>query len=88
VTRLLFLGGTGFIGPHFVEAAVARGHAVTVFNRGRSGAELPDGVERVVGDRNGDLAPIAGRDWPRATSRRSGARSCSDRPRSAPSPES
>ena len=33
--RLLILGGTGFIGPHQVRYALARGHQVTVFNRGR-----------------------------------------------------
>ena len=33
--RLLILGGTGFIGPHQVRYALARGHHVTIFNRGR-----------------------------------------------------
>ncbi|MBI4164658.1 MAG: NAD-dependent epimerase/dehydratase family protein [Acidobacteria bacterium] len=61
--RVLILGGTGFIGPHYVRAALARGHKVAVFNRGKSKAELPSGVERLVGDRNGDLAAIKNRDW-------------------------
>jgi 2'-hydroxyisoflavone reductase len=34
--RILVLGGTGFIGPHQVRYAVARGHKVTLFNRGRT----------------------------------------------------
>ncbi len=61
---LLILGGTGFIGPWQVEYAVARGHRVTVFNRGRSDTELPAGVEALVGDRNeGDLSALEGREW-------------------------
>lgn len=60
---LLILGGTGFIGPHHVNAAVARGHKVSVFNRGKSDADLPAGVERLVGDRTNDLEAIKNRDW-------------------------
>lgn len=62
--RLLILGGTGFTGPHQVRYAVARGHRVTVFNRGRSQADLPDAVEQLRGDRNtGDLQSLEGRTW-------------------------
>jgi 2'-hydroxyisoflavone reductase len=61
--RVLILGGTGFIGPYFVRAAVARGYSVSVFNRGRSHAALPPSVERLVGDRDGNLQAIANRDW-------------------------
>lgn len=61
--RILILGGTGFIGPHFVREAVHRGHHVAVFNRGRHNANAPEGVERLVGDRNGDLSAIRHRDW-------------------------
>lgn len=61
--RVLILGGTGGIGPHFVAAALANGHDVTVFNRGTNVSELPDEVETLIGDRNGDLSAIAGRDW-------------------------
>ncbi len=60
--RLLVLGGTGFIGPHMVRYAVERGHEVTIFTRGRAQADLPD-VERLVGDRNGDLDALKGRSW-------------------------
>jgi 2'-hydroxyisoflavone reductase len=61
--RFLILGGTGNIGPYHVRAAVARGHHVSVFSRGHSAAELPAEVERLIGDRNGDLSSIRGRDW-------------------------
>ncbi|MEZ4416368.1 MAG: NAD-dependent epimerase/dehydratase family protein [Gemmatimonadota bacterium] len=61
--RLLILGGTGFTGPHQVRYAVERGHTVTVFNRGRRQADLPESVEHLVGDRNGDLESLKGRTW-------------------------
>ena len=60
---LLILGGTGFIGPHLVRHAVARGHRVSIFTRGRHDAALPDGVTRLVGDRNGQLGALEGRRW-------------------------
>src|SRR6201999_3994208 len=61
--RLLILGGTGFIGPHQVRYALARGHQVTVFNRGRHKEDWPGTVEELVGDRNGDLKALEGHDW-------------------------
>ena len=61
--RLLVLGGTGFIGPHMVRYAVERGHEVSIFTRGRSDAELPAGVERLIGDRNDDHTALEGRTW-------------------------
>ena len=61
--NLLILGGTGFIGPHLVRHAVARGHRVTIFTRGRRSPELPAEVERLVGDRNGQLSALEGRKW-------------------------
>lgn len=61
--RLLILGGTGFIGPHMVRYAVARGHEVTIFTRGRSEVELPAGVEHLIGDRNSDHEALEGRSW-------------------------
>lgn len=61
--NFLFLGGTGFIGPNMVRYAVERGHNVTIFTRGRSETELPDSVERLVGDRNDDLSALEGRSW-------------------------
>jgi 2'-hydroxyisoflavone reductase len=62
--RILILGGTGFTGPHQVRYALARGHKVTLFNRGKQPHEWPGEVEELVGDRNtGDLKALAGRDW-------------------------
>jgi 2'-hydroxyisoflavone reductase len=62
--RILILGGTGFTGPHQVRYALARGHKVTIFNRGREGNPWKGEVEELVGDRNaGDLKALAGREW-------------------------
>ena len=50
---LLVLGGTGFLGPHQVEYALARGRRVTLFNRGKSARDLyGDRVELLTGDRD------------------------------------
>lgn len=61
--RLLVLGGTRFLGRAVVEAALADGHEVTLFNRGRTNPELFPGVGRIVGDRTGDLSDLGGRSW-------------------------
>lgn len=61
--RILILGGTGFIGPHQVRYALARGHTVTLFNRGRTNPGLFSNVETLIGDRNGDLESLRGRTW-------------------------
>ena len=61
--RLLVIGGSRFVGRHIVESALAAGHEVTVFNRGLSAPGLFTGVEQLTGDRDGGLAPLAGRRW-------------------------
>jgi 2'-hydroxyisoflavone reductase len=62
--RILILGGTGFIGPHEVAYALARGHRLTLFNRGRSPHAWPGAVEELTGDRNtGDLGALAKGEW-------------------------
>jgi len=61
--RLLIIGGTIFLGRHLVEQAVASGHTVTIFNRGRSNPGLFPAVEHLIGDRSGDLSALAGRSW-------------------------
>jgi 2'-hydroxyisoflavone reductase len=61
--RLLVLGGTRFIGPHFVAAAVAHGHQVTLFNRGKTNPGRVQNVEVLHGDRNGQLDALKGRQW-------------------------
>lgn len=65
---LLFLGGTGFIGPHQVRYALERGHKVTVFNRGRKSGLFGSAVEELVGNRDSKiddgLDPLMGdRTW-------------------------
>lgn len=61
--RLLILGGTGFLGRHVVEAALACGHAVTTFTRGVTNPDLHPQTERLHGDRLGALDPLRGREW-------------------------
>lgn len=61
--HILVLGGTGFIGPHFVRYAMERGHRLTLFNRGRTNTHLFPEAEKLVGDRNSDLAALEGRRW-------------------------
>ena len=61
--KLLVLGGTRFLGRHLVEAAMARGHELTLFNRDRTAPGLFAGVEQLRGERDGDLAPLRGRSW-------------------------
>jgi len=61
--RLLVLGGTVFLGRHTVEAALAGGHEVTIFTRGKTNADLHPEVEHLTGNRDGDLGALAGRAW-------------------------
>jgi 2'-hydroxyisoflavone reductase len=58
--QMLVLGGTQFLGRHVVDAALARGHEVTLFNRGQTRPELFPQVEKLHGDRDGDLGALAG----------------------------
>jgi 2'-hydroxyisoflavone reductase len=66
---ILILGGTGLTGPHQVRYALARGHRIAIFNRGRKQPEWPGHVEQLLGDRDkNDYASIAaeikkGRRW-------------------------
>ncbi len=60
--KLLVIGGGRFVGRHLVEAALARGHEVTVFNRGLS-APPPPGVTALAGDRRQDLSALRGGRW-------------------------
>jgi 2'-hydroxyisoflavone reductase len=63
---ILILGGTGYIGPYQVREAVARGHRVTVFNRGQHQADLPAGVIHLQGDRSLEklnLDALRGKKW-------------------------
>lgn len=59
--RLLILGGTVFLGRHVVDAALERGHDVTIFTRGKHGSG-PEGVEHIAGDR-ADVTPLQAGSW-------------------------
>jgi Nucleoside-diphosphate-sugar epimerases len=61
--RILILGGTGFIGPHIVEACRKRGHTLTLFNRGKRNASLFPDIETRIGDRNGGLDSLEEGEW-------------------------
>ena len=53
--RLLVLGGPRFLGRAIADTALARGHELTFFNRGQTNAELYPEVEKLRGERAGDL---------------------------------
>jgi 2'-hydroxyisoflavone reductase len=61
--QLLIIGGTRFLGRAIVDAAIAAGHTVTLFNRGQSNPDLYPGLEQITGDRDGGLAALDGRSW-------------------------
>ncbi len=61
--RLLIIGGTRFLGRHLVEAALARNHEVTLFNRGKSNPGLFPQLETIIGDRERDIDKFNGRFW-------------------------
>ena len=60
--KILILGGTRFLGCHLVDAALARDHEITIFNRGNYEFHNKR-VEKILGDRNSDLAKLQGRTW-------------------------
>lgn len=61
--KILILGGTRFLGRHLVDAALHRGHQVSLFNRGETNPELFPEVERLRGNRDGQLSALKGREW-------------------------
>ena len=61
--KILILGGTKFLGPALVAAAKARGHTLTLFNRGKTNPHLFPELEKLQGDRDGKLDALAGRKW-------------------------
>ncbi len=62
--KILVLGGTAFLGPHFVRAAQANGHTITLFNRGKTNPGLFKDLEQLRGDREkGELDALKGRQW-------------------------
>ena len=61
--RLLIVGGSVFLGRALVAEAKARGHEITLFNRGVSSPASEPGVTLVKGDRNEDLSALDGHTW-------------------------
>ncbi len=61
--NILIIGGTKFLGRHLVDSALARGHKITLFNRGKTNPNLFPQVETILGDREHDLNKLAGRAW-------------------------
>jgi 2'-hydroxyisoflavone reductase len=61
--KLLVLGGTQFVGRHIVEAALARGHAVTLFHRGKTNPGLFPKAQEILGDRDGGLDALRDGTW-------------------------
>lgn len=61
--KILFLGGTGFVGRHMVAAALAKGHQVTLFNRNNTNTDLFPEAERLEGNRDGNLDALKGHNW-------------------------
>ena len=60
---LLILGGTRFLGPEIVDAAKVSGWTITLFNRGKTNPGLFPDLEKLQGDRNGDLKSLEGRSF-------------------------
>lgn len=58
--KILVLGGTNFLGPAVVEAALARGHEVTLFNRGKTNPDLFPKLEKIRGDRDIEHRDLSG----------------------------
>jgi 2'-hydroxyisoflavone reductase len=59
--KLLIVGGTAFVGRAIAWSAWHHGHEITVLNRGVTPSDLPESIERLVGDRRGDLSVLDGR---------------------------
>jgi 2'-hydroxyisoflavone reductase len=60
---ILVLGGTRFIGLHMTSLALERGHRLTFFNRGKTHTDRFPQIERIKGDRNGEIDGLEGRKW-------------------------
>src|SRR5678816_4796723 len=61
--NILILGGTRFIGLHMTSLALQRGHRVTFFNRGKTHTDRFPEIERIKGDRNGEIDGLKERSW-------------------------
>jgi 2'-hydroxyisoflavone reductase len=61
--KLLFIGGTRFLGRHLVTAALDAGHQVALFHRGQTNPDIFPQVEHILGDRNQDLDLLDDNSW-------------------------
>jgi 2'-hydroxyisoflavone reductase len=61
--RILIMGGTAFVGRHIAQAAIDRGHEVSLFHRGQTGAELFPQATHLTGDRNESLSALHTGSW-------------------------
>ena len=65
--KILILGGTSFLGPHQISRALANGHEVSIFTRGKTlptvHQDLFDQVEHLIGDRADNLTALENRSW-------------------------
>lgn len=61
--NILIIGGTRFVGRAITAELLKRNHTITLFNRGKTNAELFPEAEHLTGDRDGALAALEGREW-------------------------
>jgi len=61
--KLLIIGGTRFVGRALVEDALAHGHEVTLFYRGKSNPDIFPDAEHLHGDRDSEMHKLDGRKW-------------------------
>ncbi len=58
--KILVLGGTQFVGRHFVQTALEQGHECTLFHRGQTNPGLFPDAEEIHGDRMVDIEELSG----------------------------
>ena len=56
--KVLLIGGPRFVGYALTETLLARGHTVTFFNRGKTNPELFPEIEKIRGNRDGEISNI------------------------------
>jgi 2'-hydroxyisoflavone reductase len=61
--RILVIGGSSFVGRHFVQRALDRDHDVTLFNRGRTAPDAFPDATSLTGDRDHDLSALESGEW-------------------------
>ena len=63
MTKVLVLGGNGFLGSHLVWALIVTGHDVALSNRGKTDSSASDALPVLAGDRDGDMSCLVGTKW-------------------------